>query len=28
VSPTALTIAFLLAIFKPWGRIRRRTGDQ
>jgi uncharacterized membrane protein len=24
VSPTALTIAFLLAIFKPWGRIRRR----
>jgi hypothetical protein len=28
VSPTALTIAFLLAVFKPWGRIRRRTGDQ
>jgi hypothetical protein len=24
VSPTALTIAFLLAVFKPWGRIRRR----
>jgi hypothetical protein len=23
VSPTALTIAFLLAVFKPWGRIRR-----
>jgi uncharacterized membrane protein len=23
VSPTALTVAFLLAIFKPWGRIRR-----
>jgi hypothetical protein len=28
VSPTALTIAFLLAVFKPWGRIRRRTVDQ
>jgi hypothetical protein len=25
VSPTALTIAFLLAVFKPWGRIRRRA---
>jgi hypothetical protein len=25
VSPTALTIAFLLAVFKPWGRIRRRS---
>jgi uncharacterized membrane protein len=25
VSPTALTIAFLLAIFKPWGRIRFRS---
>jgi hypothetical protein len=24
VSPTALTVAFLLAVFKPWGRIRRR----
>jgi uncharacterized membrane protein len=23
VSPTALTIAFILAIFKPWGPIRR-----
>jgi hypothetical protein len=23
VSPTALTLAFLLAVFKPWGRIRR-----
>jgi hypothetical protein len=23
VSPTALTVAFLLAVFKPWGRIRR-----
>ena len=22
VSPTALTIAFLPAVFKPWGRIR------
>ena len=22
VSPSALTIAFLLAVFKPWGRIR------
>jgi uncharacterized membrane protein len=28
VSPTALAIAFLLAVFKPWGRIRRRTVDQ
>jgi uncharacterized membrane protein len=28
VSPTALTIAFLLAVYKPWGRIRRRTVDQ
>jgi uncharacterized membrane protein len=25
VSPTALTVAFLLAIFKPWGRIRRSS---
>jgi hypothetical protein len=24
VSPTALLIAMLLAVFKPWGRIRRR----
>lgn len=24
VSPTALTVAFVLAVFKPWGRIRRR----
>ena len=23
VSPTALTVAFLLAVFKPWGLIRR-----
>ena len=28
VSPTALTIAFLLAVFKPWGRIRRRSLDR
>ncbi len=25
VSPTALTIAMLLAVFKPWGRLRRST---
>lgn len=25
VSPSALSIAFLLAVFKPWGRIRRPT---
>ena len=25
VSPTALTVAFLLAIFKPWGRIRTQS---
>ena len=25
VAPTALTIAFLLAVFKPWGRIRSRA---
>lgn len=24
VSPTALLIAFALAVFKPWGRIRKR----
>jgi hypothetical protein len=23
VSPTALTVAMVLAVFKPWGRIRR-----
>jgi hypothetical protein len=23
VSPTALLVAFVLAVFKPWGRIRR-----
>jgi uncharacterized membrane protein len=28
VSPTALTVAFLLAVFKPWGRIRRSRAEQ
>ena len=29
VSPTALFIAVVLAVFKPWGRIRkRRVTDQ
>jgi uncharacterized membrane protein len=28
VSPTALTVAFLLAVFKPWGRIRRNRAGQ
>ena len=29
VSPTALLIAFVLAVFKPWGRIRRgRSGGE
>jgi uncharacterized membrane protein len=28
VSPTALTLAFLLAIFKPWGLIRRSRAGQ
>jgi uncharacterized membrane protein len=28
VSPTALTVAFVLAVFKPWGRIRRRRARQ
>jgi hypothetical protein len=23
VSPTALLVAMVLAVFKPWGRIRR-----
>ena len=27
VSPTALLIAVVLAVFKPWGRVRRRSGD-
>ena len=27
VSPTLLLVAFVLAVFKPWGRIRgRRSG--
>jgi hypothetical protein len=28
VSPTALLIAFVLAVFKPWGRIRKRRTPQ
>jgi len=28
VSPTALLIAVVLAVFKPWGRIRKRTATQ
>ena len=28
VSPTALLIAFMLAVFKPWGRIRKRPATQ
>jgi hypothetical protein len=28
VSPTALTVAFVLAVFKPWGHIRRRRARQ
>ena len=28
VSPTALLIAFVLAVFKPWGRIRRPAAAQ
>jgi hypothetical protein len=28
VSPTALTVAFLLAVFKPWGFIRRSRGRE
>ena len=28
VSPTALLIAVVLAVFKPWGRIRKRQGTQ
>ncbi len=28
VSPTALLIAFVLAVFKPWGRIRKRPAPQ
>ena len=28
VSPTALLIAVVLAVFKPWGRIRKRSATQ
>jgi uncharacterized membrane protein len=28
VSPTALTVAFVLSVFKPWGRVRSRTGHR
>jgi hypothetical protein len=28
VSPTALLIAMVLAVFKPWGRIRTRQATQ
>jgi hypothetical protein len=28
VSPTALLIAVVLAVFKPWGRIRKRQATQ
>jgi hypothetical protein len=28
VSPAALAAAFVLAVFKPWGRIRRRATGQ
>ena len=28
VSPTALLIALVLAVFKPWGRIRKRPATQ
>lgn len=28
VSPTALLIAVVLAVFKPWGRIRKRLATQ
>jgi hypothetical protein len=28
VSPTALLIAFVLAVFKPWGRIRKRLAPR
>ena len=28
VSPTALRIAVVLAVFKPWGRIRKRPATQ
>ena len=28
VSPTLLLVAFVLAVFKPWGRIRKRPATQ
>src|ERR687889_1413 len=28
VSPTALLIAFVLAVFRPWGRIRKRPATR
>lgn len=28
ISPTALLIAFALAVFKPWGRLRKRPATQ
>jgi hypothetical protein len=28
VSPTALLIAMVLAVFKPWGRIRKGSAIQ
>ncbi len=28
VSPTLLLVAFVLAVFKPWGRIRKRSPTQ
>ncbi len=28
VSPTALLIAVVLAVFKPWGQIRKRPATQ
>ena len=28
VSPSALLVAFVLAVFKPWGRIRKRPAPR
>jgi hypothetical protein len=28
VSPTLLLVAMVLAVFKPWGRIRRRQNPK
>jgi hypothetical protein len=28
VSPTLLLVAFVLAVFKPWGRIRERRAPK